>query len=237
MLALTLLLAVAGADPADVPAPPPLLGAPAPTPSDPAAEASGAVPTTPTTTPTTTPPTPPTTAAPPTSLAKPGARLAPKADARAVFVPLDPLVVAVLQGLVPCGVAVIGVPCSLFIPGGLCITCLLPAASGYLSTYLGDKLGPSRAPVLWPVLLSYVAALAGVITGAAVYLAFATPGNVAIDQSFYAIGAGGLAIAALAVVAVPIAYAATSEPKHAGDDGSTEPGWLAPGHPPARMAY
>ncbi len=164
-------------------------------------------------------------------------------DERRAPAPLDPVLVGCLQALVPCSVSVVGMPCALIIaavvPGGACVACLLPAASGYAATILGDRLGPSRAPALWPVVASYVAAVAGVVSAATLYTLLAGGGGGgAGDPALYGLVVAGAAVAAVGVAAVPVSYALTAEKKHDGDDGTGAPGFLSPGHPDAQaMPY
>ena len=85
---------------------------------------------------------------------------------------------------------------------------------------------------MWPVIASYVAAFAGLTAVAAVYIA-AQSGALGAGGAtpIYAFGAGALFISALAVASVPMVYAWTAEEKHDDDDGTSIPGFFAPGHP------
>jgi MFS family permease len=118
-----------------------------------------------------------------------------------------------------------------------CALCLVPAASGYVAAYIGDRYGPSRAPAIWPIVASYVATAVALVALVVGYYALiggtlsfnAGQGDDATQFLFLfgaAVVAGGMS-----TVGIPLSYALSSEEKHVGDDGSALPGWFEPGHP------
>lgn len=147
---------------------------------------------------------------------------------------LDGMLTAALQLGAACGTYAVGLPvlavasypCA---PMG-CTACMLPAAAGYLGTFVGDRFGSSRAPALWPM----VAAYAGVILFGGVGVVIAYWGVFANNPLISAGGGLTMLVGILASAAgIPAAYALTAEDKLPGDDGSALPGILEAGHPRA----
>ena len=147
----------------------------------------------------------------------------------------DGVAVGALQFLVPCGTAVVAVPCGLligaiFYPALICVVCAMPAVNGYLATYVGDRFGKGRAPAIWPVLASYAGLIIAGVAGTA--LLYVTVSQQLDGQTAaYAALGGTVVLGAGSSLLLPVAYALNAEPKHVGDDGTEVPGWFAPGHP------
>ena len=126
-------------------------------------------------------------------------------------------------------------------PIGLLQPCVAPILSGYAVAFTGDSFGQQRGTAVWPVVVGYAGQLLAVGGAVATFfiagIAFpALAGNG--GASFALLGAlfGPLlvygVISLATMVAQPIVYNITAEPKHAGDDGSGYPGFLEPNHPP-----
>lgn len=156
----------------------------------------------------------------------------PRAQADEGF---DGFAVGALQFLVPCGTAVVAVPCGLligavFYPALICVVCAMPAVNGYLATYVGDRFGKGRAPAIWPVLASYAGLIVAGVAGAG--LLFVTLSQQLDGQTaVYAALGSTVVLGAGSSLLLPVAYALNAEPKHLGDDGTEAPGWFEPGHP------
>jgi hypothetical protein len=252
MLLACALFAVSLAAPAAEAPPPPLLDVPAPvtpsgapsappdiadTPAPASVDPAGAADAPPVVDPAAAPAAPPSPQAP---------RLTPEPDhapAAAATAPMSPFTVGLVQWLVPCAIDIVGFPVGSVVPlaGGLfCLA--VPGIGGYAATMFGDKYGGTRGPAIWPAVASYFSACLG--TGAAGATLFALVASQGVPNASsptlsdfgIAIGAGA-GVGLLSGLLVPLAYALTSEPKHASDDGSGEPAWFAPGHPVVRPSH
>jgi hypothetical protein len=152
---------------------------------------------------------------------------------------LNDFIIGFLQWLVPCGVIAVGLPLSVVTgyfcpPVSACAFCLLPAANGYLATYIGDRFGQNRAPALWPVLAAYASTTVAIVGSLAMLFVLNGGGgnfNTPNDPVVLGVLVTGVGVSVASTLAVPLAYGLSSEPKREGDDGNDGPGWFAPHHP------
>ena len=160
---------------------------------------------------------------------------------------LDPFLIGFLQWATPCAVYTLVNPVillgSLVCPAIGCFGCLIPAAAGWTSTFIGDRFGRQRAPALWPIVAAYASMFVTAAAGLVVYVALiggasAISSGLNNEATAFLVGIGvALAISGASTLAVPIAYAVTADDKKPGDDGSALPGLLEPNHDrPTRVA-
>lgn len=149
----------------------------------------------------------------------------------------DAPMIAALQLGAACGTYAVGTPLLAISSYGCgflaCGLCLLPAAAGYVGTWVGDRYGSSRAPAIWPMVAAYAGLAISVVGTGIIYWGALTGGS----PVFVLGGAAGiLAGLGASAAGVPVAYALSAEEKHPWDDGSELPGILSAAHPAAAPA-